>query len=144
MTTLFIPIGAVHTFFGALIIRISSGDLLAIDISDPTHPSLATCFSITEEPLTAATSTWEEWPWPATEPPISPARPFMGIKHQNGVGRLRIVDVSDPTNLSEVGDLDVPGTVGLSDVVVHGEPRARHRQHGRLAKSFRLHSTNSG
>src|SRR5262249_10418205 len=43
-----------------------------------------------------------------------------GTDTQTGVGRIRSVDSSDPTHLSDVRDLDIPGTVQAIGIAVQG------------------------
>ena len=48
---------------------------------------------------------------------------------QDGVGRINIVDISDPTHMAIVGDLDIPGTVQVTGLELLGKPSSGYRQH---------------
>jgi uncharacterized membrane protein/transglutaminase-like putative cysteine protease len=99
-----------------------AGTVLAIDVSNPAAPALASVlFNDPNQP-----------------PGLGGANPHLGgvlvnsqvayiasttatgSDNQTGVGRLLVVNGSDPRNLSVAGMLDIPGTAVLYDVAVQG------------------------
>jgi hypothetical protein len=118
-TAAFIPIFSLIQGFGGLI-QDQTGSFLSLDLSNPSQPQLAdVLFNDRGSPgggdnpehggvlvndnlayVASTTSSGGDW--------------------SSGTGRLLIVNTSDPADLSEVGYLDIPGTVELTDVAISG------------------------
>jgi hypothetical protein len=118
-TAAFIPIAAVIQGLGGLI-QDQTGSFLSLDLSNPSLPDLAdVLFNDRGSPgggdnnehggvlvndnlayVASTTSSGGDW--------------------SSGTGRLLIVNTSNSADLSEVGYLDIPGTVQLTDVAISG------------------------
>ena len=119
-TAAFVPIDSViQGFFG--LIQDQTGSFLSVDVSNPSQPQLAdVLFNDRGSPgggdnnehggvlvnddlayVASTTSSGGDW--------------------SQGTGRLLIVNTSNPADLSEVGYLNIPGTVQLTDVAISGD-----------------------
>ncbi len=114
--TVLVPTSAFH-FFG--IFDAQLGNVLAIDVSNPTAPQL------------------EGVLFPGDNNPYSQTNQFGATivndqiayiagttthdgNTQNGVGRVLVVDYSNPTNPTYLGEVDIRGTYQILDVAVQG------------------------
>ena len=101
------------------------GDFLSVDISDPTKPHLADVLfnnrgapdgSDTNENGIVAVNDQIAYVAGSTS---------TGVNVGSGTGRLLVVNIADPADLALVRTLDIPGTVQLLDVAIHGDRRWR-------------------
>ncbi len=109
------------------------GDVLSIDLSDPANPQLADVLFNTFG--TASDGDPAEEPCPRSGGPspvfqvvavdddtlLAATTTTLGSDTQSGVGRLLVLDVSDPANLQVVNELEIPGTVVLAGLAISGD-----------------------
>ncbi|MGH3863842.1 PKD domain-containing protein, partial [Actinokineospora sp.] len=113
-------------FFGSNDIFKQFGDLIAVDISDPTQPVLAdVLFDMT--PLTnffgcvgrgGNSNTWQIAQ--ADAQTLYVGSSTATESDTTGIGRILVVDISTPTNLSLVRELQVPGTTHVVGIAIDG------------------------
>ena len=116
--TVLVPTSAFH-FFG--IFDAQLGNVLAIDVSNPAAPTLRECSFPDNNPYSQTNQ------FGATIVNDQIAYIASTTTHdgntQNGVGRVLVVDYSDPTNPTDLGEVDIPGTYQILDVAVQGNRR---------------------
>src|SRR5206468_6138890 len=108
------------------------GDLLSIDISDPANPHLDGVLDNTNGTnndgvgiagnVDQSGGNFNVWSVAQADPTtlLIGTTTVTGTDTQAGVGRVRVVDISDPTHMAVVRDVDLPGTVEAFGVAVDG------------------------
>lgn len=103
------------------------GDVIAIDISDPTSPAVKDVLFDTT-PLTnffgcvargGSSNTWQSVA--VDDQTLYVASTTANESDTTGVGRIFIVDISDPAHLSVAGELPVPGTTHVIGIARDGD-----------------------
>ena len=115
--TVLVPTKAYFSFGG--ISESQFGNVLAIDVSNPSAPQLDGVLfpgasnpdSLTTQFGVAIVNSQIAYIASSTDTSFST---------QNGVGRVLIVDYSDPTNPIDLGEVDIPGTYQIVAVAVQG------------------------
>ena len=96
------------------------GDLLAIDLTDPAHPALAGVLSNTEGPPNGGDTIQHQAVAITDQLAYVLGSTSTGGNTQVGVGQLQVVDTSDPTHLSVVKHLAIPGMVHAVAIAMQG------------------------
>ena len=117
--TVLVPTKAYFVFGGD---EAQFGNVLAIDVSNPSAPQLkgvlfpgaSNAGSLTTQFGAAIVNNQIAYIASTTS---------SGFSTQNGVGRVLVVDYSDPTNLTDLGEMDIPGTYQIVAVAVQGNRR---------------------
>ena len=115
--TVLVPTSAFYSF--GIVFEAQLGNVLDINVSDPAAPQLeGVLFPGNNNPnsLTnqfGATIVNDQIAYIASTT-------TNGGSTQDGVGRVLVVDYSDPTNLTDLGEVDIPGTYQILDVAVQG------------------------
>ena len=117
-TDVFVPTnGFFH--FGSSISQLF-GDLVSVDLTDPTAPALAgSLFNNEGQPDGGDASQYGGTLVNDNTAYIAGLTPG-GNNISSNTGNLLVVNVSDPTNMSVITSLTIPGTINLLDVAVHG------------------------
>ena len=98
-----------------------TGDFLSIDLSNPSQPQLADVLFNNNGPPTGSNHNEHGAVLVNDNLAYVASTTSTGGDLQSGTGQLLIVDTSDPAHLSEVGSLDIPGTIQLQDVAISGD-----------------------
>ena len=115
--TVLVPTSAFYSF--GIVFEAQLGNVLDINVSDPAAPQLeGVLFPGNNNPnsLTnqfGATIVNDQIAYIASTTTNSGST-------QDGVGRVLVVDYSDPTNPTDLGEVDIPGTYQILDVAVQG------------------------
>ncbi len=117
-TAAFIPLSGVDSFFG--FIDGQSGDFLSLDLSNLSQPQLADVLYNNVGPPEGSNHNEHGGVLVNDNLAYVASTTSTGGDLQSGTGQLLIVNTSDPADLSEVGSLDIPGTVQLTDVAISG------------------------
>jgi len=96
------------------------GDFLAIDLSDPAHPALAGVLSNTEGPPNGGDTIQHQGVAITDQLAYVVGSTSTGGDTQTGAGQLQVVDTSDPTHLSVVKQLSIPGMVHAVAIATQG------------------------
>jgi uncharacterized membrane protein len=94
------------------------GNVVALNISDLAHPTVAGALFAPSDPeinhpVSGALIVDNQIAY-ATSSTVT------GGDTQNGVGRLRILNISDPSHPTLAGNLDIPGTVEITNIARRG------------------------
>ena len=98
-----------------------SGDFLSLDLSNPSKPQLADVLFNNQGPPNGSNHNEHGGVLVNDNLAYVASTTSTGGSAHSGTGRLLIVNTSDPAQLSEVGYLDIPGTVQLEDVAISGK-----------------------
>src|SRR5262249_7549802 len=96
------------------------GSLLSLDASNPAHPVLREVLFNELGSPTGGTTNQNGATLVNDRIAYVAGSTSTGGNTQTGAGRVLVVDYSDPTNLSVLNEVDIPGTVQLLDVAVQG------------------------
>jgi len=115
--TVLVPTLAYYTFGGLFESQI--GNVLAIDVSNPLSPQLKGVLfpgdtnpgSLTTQFGAAIVNSQIAYIASSTD---------TGYSTQNGVGRVLIVDYSNPANLNDLAEVDIPGTYQILAIALQG------------------------
>jgi hypothetical protein len=119
-------------FVGSNDIFAQNGDVLAIDISNPAAPQLADVLLNTNGTnndgitvvagLDQSGGNFNMWQFAQADAQtlLVASTTATGTDTQTGTGVVRVLDISDPTDLTEVGTLAIPGTVQLIGLARQG------------------------
>ncbi|HQU41768.1 MAG TPA: cadherin-like domain-containing protein, partial [Pirellulales bacterium] len=115
--TVLIPSSAFH-FFG-IVFDAQYGNVVAIDVSNPAAPALE---GVLFPGTTNADSLTTQFGATIVNSQIAyvSSTTTTGGDTQNGVGRVLVVDYSDPTNMKVLREVDIPNTYQVVDVAVEG------------------------
>lgn len=109
-----------------------SGTLLSVDISDPTNPHLDGVLDNVNgtnndgvgmaDNIDQSGGNFNIWSIAQADPNtlLIGTTTVTGTDTQAGVGRVRVIDISDPAHMTEVGHVDIPGTVEAYGIAVDG------------------------
>ncbi len=107
-----------YVFFGGF--EASEGNVLAIDVSNPSAPQLEGVLFPGDDNLNALTNQFGATIVNSQIAYIARST-SNGGNTQDGVGRVLVVDYSDPTNPIDLGEVDIPGTYQVLAVAVQGD-----------------------
>jgi uncharacterized membrane protein len=117
--TVFVPIASVTFTNAGHQITAQNGDVVAVDISDPTKPKVAGVLFNPGSPL-GGNNNVNGLVAINNQVAYAASTTATGGDTQSGTGRVLIVNTADPTHLSLAGTLDIPGTVQLQGIAVQG------------------------
>jgi uncharacterized membrane protein len=118
--TVLVPTDGVVTFSLADIIVNQIGSVLSIDVSNPAAPALAGVLFNNEGPPHGGDTNQNGGVIVNDHVAYFASTTSTGGNTQTGIGRVLVVDYSNPANLSVLGEVDVPGTVQVLGVAVQG------------------------
>ena len=109
-------------FFGGNFIEGQFGNLIALDLSDLSHPTLAGMLYGSGDPG----ADHQEYGAVIVNSGLAyvAINGSTGSSTQSGVGQVSLVNISDPTHPTLAGTLDIPGTVEATAIALQGD-RAR-------------------
>jgi len=115
--TVLIPTTAFH--FTGIVFDGQVGNVLAIDVSKPAAPVLE---GVLFPDTSNADSLTNQFGATIVNSQIAyiASTTTNGGDTQNGVGRVLVVDYSDPTNMKVLGEVDIPNTYQAVDVAIEG------------------------
>jgi uncharacterized membrane protein len=131
-THVFVPVQADTFFIASSDIFQQGGDLISVDISNPAAPSMDGVLLNTHGTdndgkdvvggADLSGGDFNMWSAVQVDPTtlLVASTTVTGGDTQNGVGRINIVDISDPTHMAIVGHLDIPGTVQVTGLELVG------------------------
>jgi uncharacterized membrane protein len=133
-THAFVALGQIGFFLFNRDVFAQNGDLLSIDITDPTAPHLDDVLINTfgtnndnnppGDPSGFHNNGGAFFVWSVVQADpqtlLITSSTSTGTDTQVGVGRVRVVDISDPAHMSIVRDLEIPGTVQAFGIAIDG------------------------
>ena len=115
--TVLVPVLS-YDIFGGFAFEGQNGNVMAIDVSNPAAPTLDSALFGSADPNANTTQ------FGATivnsQIAYIASSTATGGSTQSGTGRVLIVNYSDPSNLQNLGEVDIPGTYQVVDVAVEG------------------------
>src|SRR5439155_6007998 len=96
-----------------------NGDFVAVDISDPTNPRVADVLFNPASRL-GGNNNVNGAAVVNSQVAYAASTTSAGGNTQSGTGRVLVVNTTDPANLSLFGTLDIPSTIQLQGIAVHG------------------------
>jgi uncharacterized repeat protein (TIGR01451 family) len=131
-THVFVPIIGVPFYLDSHQIIAQDGDVLSIDISNPAAPHLDGVLLNTHgtdndgidvvggyDRSGGNFNMWSVAQANATTLLVG-STTATGTDTQDGVGLVRVLDITDPTHMTDVTDLQIPGTVEVIDLAIQG------------------------
>jgi large repetitive protein len=97
------------------------GDVLSFDLSDFTSPKLVDVLFNNNGPPQGGIFSIGKGAVVDDHIALVPSTTVTGSNTQNGMGRVLVVDMSDPANLLPINELTIPGTVQLTGIAVNGK-----------------------
>ncbi len=110
--------GGNYSFFSGFIG--SFGSVLSIDVSDPTAPKLANVLYNDKGAPDGGDTRQLGGTIVNDEIAYFASTTLTGSSVTDGVGRVLVVNYSNPSSLSVLGEVDIPGTVQVVDVGIQG------------------------
>ncbi|MEW5800648.1 MAG: hypothetical protein AB1847_00955 [bacterium] len=104
-----------------LVINRQFGDFLSFDLSDISNPQFLDILLNTDGPDWGSAYNFGLGMAVNDQIALVPTTTVKGSDTQTGVGRILVVDISDPANLTIVKELQIPGTVHLWGVAIQGD-----------------------
>lgn len=95
------------------------GDVVTIDVSDPTNPMIVDSLENTGQPFSGTTFKADSVLVNATTAYVA-STTSTGSAADVGIGRVLVTDISDPTDLSVLNEVQIPGTVHVVAVGIQG------------------------
>jgi len=117
--TLLVPTNGVSYLFGTEIVD-QFGSVLSIDVSTPAAPTLDDVLFNEGSPPSTGTTNQNGGVLVNSQIAYIASTTSTGGATQSGVGRVLVVNYSDPTNLTVTNEVDIPGTVQVLDVAIQG------------------------
>ncbi len=116
--TILVPTGGADYFAGVLSYQF--GSLVSLDVSNPAKPVLNDVLYNNRGTPDGGDTNQNGGTIVNDQIAYIASSTSTGTNPQTGVGRVLVVDYSDPTNLSVLGEVDIPGTVQVVGVAVQG------------------------
>ncbi len=117
--TLLVPTGGYDYFAGTLSYQF--GSVLSIDVSNPAKPVLSDVLYNDRGMPDGGDTQQLGGTIVASGLAYISSTTSTGANYNSGVGRVLLVDDSNPTNLSVLGEVDIPGTLQIFSIAVSGD-----------------------
>jgi uncharacterized repeat protein (TIGR01451 family) len=117
-STVLVPTYAASYFAGVLTDQ--SGSLLSLDVSNPASPVLNDVLYNDQGTPYGGHTNQNGGAIVNDHVAYIASSTSTGSNSQSGIGRVLVVDYSDPATLSVLGEVDIPGTVQVVDVAIQG------------------------